>query len=247
MGILNLPVDSFGIRFVDVNESKSSLNELKLGNLSYLSGNVKLSKKRFFMLPGVDDFILKILDDRIKNQQLFYSMIRGLCGKQSELENIEFPIGYVRDGESIVGQIIKYYPESKSLKELCLNCGLDDMKQYICLGDDSLHNLFLLLLEVLNLLEQLFERGIYYSDINPGNILIVEGKIKLIDFEPDYVSFENNRFNQNVVIYNYIRFVNRVLSLTALKGELELTASTSDFEKIKKKVISLEKLLRSSM
>ena len=36
----------------------------------------------------------------------------------------------------------------------------------------------------------MYENGIYYLDINPGNIVLSDNQIKLIDFDYYYVRFD---------------------------------------------------------
>ena len=72
----------------------------------------------------------------------------------------------------------------------------------------------LTLLSSLNILKSLYENDIFYIDIHPNNFLIVDGSIKIIDFENH--SIDNSKDKEKYFIHNLcyiIKFINNYFNM----------------------------------
>ena len=238
--------DDYAIGFIDISNDDLTLNEIKFNNLDLICEK-KILKNAFYEMSSTSDYILKINKNKSVNDVSLRQMIEKLCKMQYLIDNIDFPIGYVKNKNNIVGQIIRYYANSKSFKIVNLTESLEDLQKYIYLDDDSLHNLFLIFLNILEKIESLFENGISYLDIHSGNIVFYKNEIKLIDFEPCYISFSKIRYYQQQVIYNYTRLVNTILNNFFIEENLQIISSMNSFKDIKHKVKCLENNVRNSI
>ena len=129
-------------------------------------------------------------------------LVYELQKRQDKIKLTDFPTGiivvddflydYKKDGvPKVVGQEIPFYENSVSLEQYFSNTKkIDYLKVY---------------LDALKILRELLDNGIFYKDIHVNNFVIskLDGIVKLIDFEPGAVSFDEN--------YDY-----------AMKRELEL-------------------------
>ena len=246
---LEMLFDEFKIGFIDINNVNLVLDEIKFMDLDHTRRSFRKLKNKFYSLSSTNDYILKINENRSVNDRELRQMIEKLCNKQIVTNTVEFPVGYVRDENNTIGQIIRYYPNTKSFKTICLTEELEDLQKYVYLDDDCLHNLFLVYLNILEQIEQLFDNEIIYLDIHPGNIVFYQNEVKLIDFEPNYIRFLKIRYYREQIINNYIRLVNMILNQFYLSGELEsiMEINANTFSDIKSKVKTLENSVRRSM
>lgn len=244
---LEMALDEVRVGFIDINNKNLFLKEIKFMDLDHTRRHYRELKNKFYSLSSTNDYILKLNQDIGVNDRELRQMIEKLYYKQSSVDNIEFPIGYVKDNNNTIGQIIRHYPNTKSLKTICLTEDIEDLQKYIYFDDDTLHNLFLVYLNILEQIEQLFEKGIMYLDIHPGNIVFYQNEIKLIDFDPDYIRFNRLKCYYEQIIHNYRRLINLSLSFFYLDGELESIVEETSFRDIKRKVKSLENTVRTFM
>ena len=163
---------------------------------------------------------------------------------QKNIEDIDFPIGYYLEDNYARGQIIKYYKNSPSLFHLIKEKDINILDKYYYHDDDSIHNLYMILLDILNLIEELFENGVYYTDIHSGNFVINNNNIKLIDFDYNYIYFKNSTDMKllDILLWNYSRLffsINKSYNL----GDFALD-ECHDFKYMKKYVKSMENYVR---
>lgn len=237
--------DQEGFGYIDLSDNTFPLFKKQFLDLDYFTKEPVELKRDFYLLPSTDDYILKVNRDINNHDGSEYLMIRDLISLQPQISDIEFPIGYVQNGLNIVGQIIRHYKNAPSLKKICLMEDLEDLQKYIYLDDDSLHNLFLVYLEILKKLEYLYEHGLSYLDCHAGNWVITNNEVKLIDFESHLISFSKIRYYENCILRNYIRMINRVSS----QFYLPLTFNFDDeycFSKVKRKVLEFENNIRKN-
>ena len=67
------------------------------------------------------------------------------------------------------------------------------LSKYYYHADDSIHNLYLLFIDILTLIEELYENKVYYTDIHRGNFVVNDNSVKLIDFDYKYIHFEDKK------------------------------------------------------
>jgi len=244
---LEMSFDEVRVGFIDINNENLILDEIKFMDLDHTKRRCRELKNKFYLLSSTKDYILKINRDRDVNDSELRQMIEKLYYKQPNIDNIDFPIGYVKDDNNTIGQIIKYYQNAKSFKTIILTEDYEDLQKNIYLDDDSLHNLFLVYLNILEQIEKLFENNIIYLDIHSGNIVFSQNEVKIIDFEPNYIRFKRLKCYYEQIIYNYMRLVNMGLSFYYLDGELECVISETSFRDLKRKVKTLENTVRTFM
>ena len=116
-------------------------------------------------------------------------LVYNLQKKQSNIKLTQFPTGIVvvdslpadvlKNGiPKVIGQEIYYYDGYTSIDNFFKkNPSVNPIKAYI---------------EILTVLKELLNNGIYYKDIHVGNFVVDKnGKnIKIIDFEPGYVQID---------------------------------------------------------
>ena len=89
---------------------------------------------------------------------------------------------------------------------------------------------------------ELVNNNIYYLDIHSNNFLIYNNDLKLIDFEPSFVSFKEE--DLKYLVYNLVNMINRINSYLGI----ELIKDCNNLEGIvnalsKEYVLSKEKPL----
>lgn len=128
-----------------------------------------------------------------KDDKLVYSLIQ----KQNKVKLTDFPTGIVTYEDRIIGQEIPYYKNAITLLEYTkLNKDKIPTKNY---------------LEVLKILKEMLDNSICYADVHASNFLIVDNKMKVIDFESNLVSIDE--------IYNY-QIENMTSNFTSLTSKI---------------------------
>lgn len=238
---LEMKFDNNNIGYIDINNI--ILERKQFINQDYDSKEIILVKKDFY-LTNSKDYLLKINKNIDKNDARLHELTVQLINKQCEIKNVDLPIGIVLNNQDVIGQIIRYYNNSKSLKSICLNEDLESLQKYIYRDDDSLHNLFLVYLEVLNILEELFENNISYLDVNGGNFVIYNNQVKIIDFEPEYISLKKMRYNEHIILNNYLETLGHLIKALGINEYYDCVMSDKEFSKIRTKVIDFENRIR---
>ena len=165
--------------------------------------NIKKNKKdknHFYELLTLKDYLIKYSEKEL-NKEDFFNMLKHFSQFKPLLSDL--PIAYYKEQESMKGIIIPYYKDSISLCQIVNNQSIHNLKKYYFHTDDELHNLYLLLIDILNILEELQDNGISYLDSNPSNFLLKDNQIKLIDFDPTYLRYESNKNNIRAVLSRY--------------------------------------------
>ena len=208
---INLKVDKEGLLYLedgDVSRKSPFLIDKRNFNCERYYSN------GFYRIPGSDDYIVKYSYTAFtrKERKCIKNMLYYLVSKQSLFPDIDFPIGYYNDNRKLAGLIVKYYKDSVSCDDVFNMRDIFAISKYYAHDDGVVRNLFLLFNDILNLSEKLFEEGIYYIDLNPGNILLVDNEIKLIDFDHNYVKFDNKDKCLASILGIYSRLMKEVLT-----------------------------------
>ena len=130
------------------------------------------------------------------------------------------------------------------MKNIAINEDLESLQKYIYRDDDSLHNLFLVYLEVLDILEELFENGVSYFDVNAGNFVIYNNEVKIIDFESQFIFFEKSKRNEHIIIYNYLDTLNQLVKAFDINEYADCLINEKEFGKIRSIVYNFENNIR---
>lgn len=181
--------DNQGIFYLDSKTIKTKefhFNEIK---------SAYSRQRKFYYIEGVDDYIIK---DTTKLPFFFNGtrtklILKNFMNVQNEFNDIDFPIGYFIDNNKIEGTVVPYYKNSISIKKLITIYSLEELKKYYYYDDNDNINLINMCLEILDLIERMYQKNIVYTDINAGNFLVYNNTVKIIDFEPDYVYFTKHK------------------------------------------------------
>ena len=167
--------------------------------------NERYYQNGFYPLDSTNDYIIKYTYTPYtkKEREAYKEMLVNLNSKQKDIKNIDFPIGYFRQRRKLMGLIIKYYQNSISCDNIFKHQDIEEVGKYYYHDEDSIRNLFLLLDDVLKLVYEMFENGIYYSDLNSGNIVLDNNQVKIIDFDPRFVKFDNKDMRLKTIMSTY--------------------------------------------
>lgn len=182
----------------------------------------------FYRIPSTNDYIIKCSNSIFtkKAENKIKEMLMNLLTIGRKITSIDFPIGYYQEDDYLRGLIIRYYENSPSLYDLSKNYPLEELFNYYQYDNNLIHNLFMLFHDVLDLIEEMCDNNILYTDISYSNILLYKNKPKLIDFDYRFVHFNNQKKYFNVsdfitrmsfddyfkmVITNYFRTIREIL------------------------------------
>lgn len=168
------------------------------------------------------------------------NMIKNLLLYKDNVTLTSFPLGIVKENGIVVGQIIKFYNNSKTLTELFEEKqDIDPIPYY---------------LKILDILEELTNNNICYEDVHGGNFLVVGDKLRIIDFSEHRVKI-NEHFNEMYypMFQNFGTMVNK-LNFRILNKEEEFdrliipseikkdtTHLKEDFDHIREQILNLRK------
>ncbi len=169
-------------------------------------------------------------------------MLRELIARQSLVPDVKFPIGYYQDRKKLSGLVVKFYKKAMSLCDILDNPDLENFEKYYKHDDDNIHNVFLMLEDILGLVYEMFESGISYKGIFADNVLLHQNNVRLIDFKPSYVSFKTNDEELEKIMYVYNRLVDLVLRKFGLAEGID--EKLERFEDSKTYMIKLENKVR---
>ena len=179
----------------------------------YIERNGFRCKSSFSRIKSTNDYIIKrsiiSLSRRERNEILV--MLRVFREIASRLPKIDLPIGYHKEGRHLDGTIIPYYESSPSIKNIMDNYSLEKYRIIYNHSDDVISNLFSSLNDILNIIESLFDNNVFYFDINYGNFLVSQNEMKIIDFEPNHMSFTKDKYTFSILVVNFLRLVHEVL------------------------------------
>ena len=160
------------------------------------------------------------------------SLVYELQKKQNKIKLTEFPIGIVTisnfpfditksNKQRIIGQEIIYYENSIALGELLeRNPNINQISIYI---------------EMLNILKELLNNGIFYDDIHGGNFVINKeyNKVRLIDFEPGRIKIDDIGPKELRYTFQVLRNLIKYLSQYSkyeLNSDIDKTSNLNELE-----------------
>ena len=200
-------------------------------------------KREFLEIEGVDNYIIK----DIKMRKYLFNELRTLHSLsnyikvQDELPNIGFPIGYYKDNNKVLGTIIPYYKDSISLQKAAYLHAFSELQDYYNNSENKIRNLIMLFLDILDIINSMYEKNVSYLDVHSGNFLLYKNSIKVIDFELNYVHFKNRQKYLQDICRNYIFLVRAILRNYGFEN-INLSPSENLYE-TREDIIKLEKRL----
>ncbi len=208
--------------------------------------NERYYTNKFYSFPSTDDYIIKFSETGFtrRERRKMLEMLDILVSKQKDVKDVDFPIGYYAFMKKFAGFIIPYYKNGIAYDQVLLSKDINELSKYYPHDEDGLHNMVLLLYDVLDLVQEMFDNGIYYSDINPGNIILTDEKVRLIDFDYRFVKFVNKDESLTKIMQCYKFLLNEVLENYKLAKDLAYIPS--GFEDAKVFTKKMENKVRKS-
>ena len=169
-------------------------------------------RAHFFSIEGINDYIIKdcTMYPLVLNRYQNLKLLKKLVEKQSEIDKVEFQVAYYQSLMMLKGMVIPYYKDAPSLNEVTSLHKFEELRNYYDHESDDIDNLISLLIEILELIINMFEHGVYYLDIHTGNFLIYNNTIKVVDFEPGHVYFNQKQWHLSLILSNYALLVEKI-------------------------------------
>ena len=198
---LECKIDNNGFLYIDNFNCKRKLD---------YCDNPFYYKSYFLKIDSTDDYIVKCHLNRLNKREIYRMLYTFYNIGGNDLCNIDFPIGYYKENNKLRGLIVPNYNKAPSIRNVVEN---DNLSEFYSHSMSNKDNVLLLLSDILKILEDLYNYGIIYTDINPGNFLIYQNEVKIIDFDPQYL-FKTNKDKNNhylkMLLYNYKTLVHYV-------------------------------------
>ena len=229
---MELKIDKEGLLYLDENDLKQK--ESLFIDKRHVPDDV-FYINAFYKIFDTDDYILKYSITCLskKDSANIKNMLLNLRDKQAKIPDVDFPIGYLQGNrKKVCGTIVRYYPNSISLDNIFNQREIELIGKYYYHDENNQHNVGLLLLDILNLLNEMFENGVYYTDSNPGNIVLHNNQPKIIDFDFRYVKFDNKDKMLKAVLNNYLLLAKMLLTKVNIFADYFLS-SCHNFEDAK--------------
>lgn len=207
---VELKVDKEGLLYT---KDKKIIRENSLLIDNRFFENDRYYQNGFYPLSSTDEYIVKYSYTPYMKQEreAYKEMLFNLVNKQKDVPDVDFPIGYFRHRRKLAGLIVPYYKNGISCDNIFKHQDINEIKQYYYHDEDDIRNLFLLLEDVLNLIYEMFENGVYYSDINSGNLVLTDNQVKIIDFDPRFVKFKDKDKRLEIIMMTYNWLIREVM------------------------------------
>ena len=219
---------NYNLKFICESHPDVSLDFNADYNMAYLSG--------VYIMKDIEKDIYyrisKSFQDPTYSSKKDLEMVALLQSKQSNIKLSEFPTGIVTMNGRVIGQEIPYYKNSQNLYDFA-------SKENEYIKPTTIY------IQILNILKELYENGIYYKDVHSGNFCILDSNIeneklvKIIDFDPNYIS-DKKETAEKIAINNFCHLINNINTLFGLNDDLELEFCDT-FEEIEKQIYEMDK------
>ena len=144
-------------------------------------------------------------------------LIKELLERGKNVLLTDFPMGVITIDDYVVGQAIPFYEDYDTLAKVVINKKdeLSIMKYY---------------LEIMKILKELYNNSIIYADVRSRNFMInrVNNLVKLIDFESQYISFDDRLYKE--MIKNIKITINEINDYLNIKFKIDKEDSLDNIE-----------------
>ena len=155
-------------------------------------------------------------------------LIYELNKRRENVKLTDFPNGIVTYNGNIIGQIIPYYPNSETIFSYAKETNNINIIKYYR--------------RMLDILIELYNNGIIYCDAHAKNFLIVNNKVKLIDFDFSLMDFNNYKYKYENMINTFIGMVNTLNEIINVSYKVSYN-DIRDLHDIEEVVLEMEKKL----
>lgn len=237
---LDAKIDKKGILYID---NPDVINYPIIFKRYYERLSSSNNECSFYELSSTNDYIIKMYPSGAKGRQIRI-MLENFREIASNILFTDLPIGYYQEYNHIKGLIIPYYKNAPSLSQIIMEGDINELGKYYYHSDNNVHNLTILFLDILRIIEELYENDIYYTDVHPGNFVLYNNKVKLIDFDPQYVHCRE-RFDKNSmksILHNYENLLYKLNK--GLLDNILCVYRANNFNNMREYVKKLEKKIR---
>lgn len=114
-------------------------------------------------------------------------LIKELLERKNNIKFTDFPLGVITIEDYVIGQAIPYYEGYETLAKV----SMDKINK---------STIIKYYLEILKILKELYHNSIVYADVRARNFMInrVKNLVKLIDFESQYISFDDRLYSEMI-------------------------------------------------
>ncbi len=234
----NLLKDSYNLFYLNV-------DNLDIHPIFFDEISGKEIYSNFYTIGNNRDYILKDTPyPLIFHKTRTLEMLKNLNYYGSNIEEIDFPIGYYYQNNHFKGTIVPYYPEAFSVMQVFKKYWLKDLSDFYNHDEDEIKNILQLYLDIITLIEKMFDNNIAYLDIAHGNnFLFFDNKVKVIDFEPDYIKVTKYKDKYLGEIINSLCRLISILNRKMFFYDIVLEKGRN-FEETKSNVKNMEKRIR---
>ncbi len=192
---------------------------------------------KFYELINHPELLIKYSLSNLDDEKVRY-MLRRFIELEKKIKLTNLPTSYYQENNELKGIVIPYYKNGISLYTLMETHSLDELMKYYKHDDDYIHNFYLLLEDILDIIEELSDNNVYYFDTNPGNFVIKDNQVHLIDFDAKYIKYEVDKKLFRKLLLNY----DELVFLTNKRFELcDLCAyKPKNFEGMRKHLVKVE-------
>lgn len=163
-------------------------------------------KSRFFRVIGEPDKIIKYSVTGLDIDKTMEMLDRFHLVKDN-VTRTKLPDSLYKENGVISGTVPPFFEDCPSLYTISETHSLPILSEYYKKDDDEIHNFFILLRDILDGLEELNDNSIGYSDSNPGNFILSNNKVQLIDFDPNYLFYDIDKNSVKKLLSNYDELV----------------------------------------
>lgn len=164
-----------------------------------------------------------------------YKFINQLNEKKDNILLSKFPTGVVTLYGNVIGQEIPYFPDHITLYNF--------FEKYKNINPVKIYRI------ILNILKEMYDNGIAYLDIHPGNFLInpndTKTKIEVIDFEDKYLRFGQDAIkSKDNILYNYSTLIEKLNKLIGIDKDAFKFLTPYNFDNVDYQLDEIEKVLK---
>ena len=245
MNKLQLPyeikTDKDGLFYIDSKEIRERL-PLHLDTREPLYE--KYYPHSFYKITSTRDYLIKYCITVFTRKEIkeLKNMLDIMKMKRGYIKKTDFPIGYFKDGRRLSGLIVPSYIGGLSFDHILEDHDFEELKDYYLHDEDDLHNLFLVLEDVIDAVYEMFENNIYFSHFYSDDIMLYNNEVKMIDFNHHTVFFNDKDKRFESAIKCIMRILNEMLENFNLSEKVN--ENIQSFEEAKKFTKKIENKVR---
>ena len=241
---INSPIQFFGEKVAETSKDYTAF----LGEEDYVFDGVYICKTSYDPKKALriykDWAAFKLLAQfrNISNyRNLGYSdheIVSMLQEKQKDIKLTEFPTGIVTYGDIVIGQEIPYYEGHIDLNKEIENL-LNGIKDDISYKKNT-QMIMYYYQKLINILEELTNKGIYYKDLHPKNFVVKNESLKLIDFETGRVDFDCTKKD----LLKYVKLVRKLFLVINSHYKIDFTVEGNTFNEMREDLLIKSKRIK---